>query len=131
MKVKVITSLDHRGNPKGSGKAKALIIYVDEQGERHEKEIKTGIENDTRNALALKLSVEVLKALIKPCEVEFSIDCKYIKNCINNGWLTSWQQSGWKKSDGKPPANVELWKLLDMSLKLHNVKFVGGSDGNL
>nr|DAT23692.1 MAG TPA: ribonuclease HI [Caudoviricetes sp.]DAX42306.1 MAG TPA: ribonuclease HI [Caudoviricetes sp.] len=131
MKVKVITSLDHKGNPKGSGTAKALIIYVDEQGERHEKEIKAEIENDTRNALALKLSVEVLKALIKPCEVELSIDCKYIKNCINNGWLTSWQQSRWKKSDGKPPANVELWKLLDMSLKLHNVKFVGGDDGNL
>ena len=131
MKVKVITSLDHKGNPKGSGMAKALIIYVDEQGERHEKEIKAEIENDTRNALALKISVEVLKALIKPCEVEFSLNCKYIKNCINNGWLTSWQQSGWKKPDGKPPANVELWKLLDMSLKLHNVKFVGGDDGNL
>ena len=131
MKVKVITCLDHKGNPKGNGTAKALIIYVDEQGERHEKEIKAEIENDTRNALALKLSVEVLKALIKPCEVELSIDCKYIKNCINNGWLTSWQQSGWKKTDGKPPANVELWKLLDMSLKLHNVKFIGGSDGNL
>lgn len=124
MKVSVITSLDHKGNPKGYGTAKALIIYVDENGDRHEKTIETNIENDTRNALALKLCVEALKALIKPCEVEFNLDNKYIKNCISNGWLKRWREADWKKAGGKPPANVELWKLFDMSLKLHKVNFI-------
>lgn len=41
-------------------------------------------------------------------------------------WLPGWKNRGWKKPDGEPPANVELWKVMDELLtSMHDadVKF--------
>ena len=38
------------------------------------------------------------------------------------GWK-KWQQDGWKKANGKPPANVEDWKQFFMLTQIHTVTF--------
>lgn len=124
MKVTIDIMLDHRGNPRGSGNAEATVIFIDRQGKRYERKTTAAVEDDTKNALALKITSAALKILIKPCDVEIHLDNEYIKSCIKNGWLEEWRQREWKKATGKPPANVELWKLLYLSLAIHNVRFV-------
>lgn len=37
MKVTIDVTLDHKGNPRGSGKAEATIIFIDRQGKRYER----------------------------------------------------------------------------------------------
>ena len=86
MKVTINVALDHKGNPRGSGKAEAVIIFIDRQGKRYERKAAAAVENDTKNALALKITTAALKILIKPCDVEIHLDNEYIKNCIKNGW---------------------------------------------
>lgn len=87
MKVTIDVTLDHKGNPRGSGKAAATIIFIDRKGKRYERKAAAAVENDTKNALALKITTAALKILIKPCDVEIHLDNEYIKNCIKNGWL--------------------------------------------
>jgi len=39
------------------------------------------------------------------------------------GWVQKWQQDGWKKANGKPPANVEDWKGFYILTQIHTVTF--------
>ncbi len=61
--------------------------------------------------------------LVKPCEITIHTDNRYIESCISLGWLKRWQQDGWKKSGGKPLANLELWKDFYISIQTHKIKF--------
>lgn len=123
MKVTIDIALSHKGNPRGQGNAVATVVFIDRQGKRYERKATAAVESDTKNALALKITTAALKVLIKPCDAEIHLDNGYIKNCIKNGWLEEWKQRKWKRATGKPPANVELWKMLYLSLKMHNVTF--------
>lgn len=101
MKVTIDVTLDHKGNPRGSGKAAATIIFIDRQGKRYERKAAAAVENDTKNALALKITTAALKILIKPCDVEIHLDNEYIKNCIKTvGW-----KNGGSENGRKPPGN--------------------------
>ena len=50
MKVTIDVTLDHKGNPRGSGKAEAILIFIDRQGKRYERKVTAAVENDTKNA---------------------------------------------------------------------------------
>ena len=43
----------------------------------------------------------------------------------NASRLERWQNVGWKKANGKPPANVDDWKQFFMLTKIHTVTFAG------
>ena len=43
----------------------------------------------------------------------------------NASRLEKWQKDGWKKANGKPPANVDDWKQFFMLTKIHTVTFAG------
>ncbi len=45
-------------------------------------------------------------------------------NGIVKGWAKSWKRKNWKKSDGKPALNPDLWaRLLDLTDHFSDVKF--------
>lgn len=44
MKVTIDVTLDHKGNPRGSGKAEATIIFIDQQGKRYERKVAAAVE---------------------------------------------------------------------------------------
>ena len=47
----------------------------------------------------------------------------YVVDGVTKGWAKSWRKKGWKKSDGKPALNPDLWgQLLDL-LDVHDVEF--------
>ena len=116
--VDIFTDGACRGNP-GKGGWGAILLY---QGK--EKELSGGEVETTNNRMELSAVIAALSALKEPCEVTLTTDSQYVVNAIEKGWLDSWQQKGWKKSDKSPVLNVDLWQELVKLLDMHNVSFV-------
>ena len=89
-----------------------------------EKTISGAIKETTNNRMELTAVIEGLKALKRPCFVTVTSDSRYVCDAINQHWLESWVKKGWKKSDGKPVLNPELWQELREQLAVHRVEFV-------
>lgn len=107
-----------KGNP-GPGGYGVILEYMG-----HEQELSGGEENTTNNKMELTAIIVGLEALKEPCDVTVTTDSKYVSDAFNKGWLKSWVNKSWKKSDGKPVLNQELWQKLLILTKKHNVKFV-------
>ena len=89
-----------------------------------EKELSGGEAHTTNNRMELTGAIEGLKALTQPCKVTLTSDSKYLVDGITKGWAVSWRKKGWKKADGKPALNPELWEELLTLLEKHDVRFV-------
>ncbi len=59
-------------------------------------------------------------------------DSSYLVNGITKGWAKKWRSKGWRKSDGAPAVNPDLWAELLEILETENVIFnwVKGHAGN-
>jgi len=123
LNVNIYIKLRFRGNPRGKGEAAALIEYIDTSGKSHMRQQQIRIEQDTKNALALKICIHAMRLLLKPCVATIFIDCDYLRNAHRQGWVGKWQQDGWKRANKKPPANLEDWKQFYMLTQIHNVQF--------
>ena len=78
----------------------------------------------TNNRMELSAVIYGLKALKRPCCVTVISDSKYVCDAINQHWLESWKKKNWRKSDGKPVLNPELWRELDELMHIHEVSFI-------
>lgn len=107
-----------RGNP-GKGGWGAILVF-----EGIEKELSGGEISTTNNRMELTAAIEGLRAIKYPCDVTLTSDSKYLVDAIEKNWLVSWKQKNWKKADGKPVLNVDLWQALDEQLQRHTVSFV-------
>lgn len=106
------------GNP-GPGGYGAILVY----GGR-EKELCGGDKMTTNNKMELMAVIVALEALKEPCSVTVTTDSKYVSDGIVQGWAKLWKSKGWKKADGKPALNPELWDRLLSLLDIHEVEFV-------
>lgn len=132
MEVKIYTDGAARGNPDGPGGYGAVLTYVDSRGTMYKKEISAGYKKTTNNRMELMAAIRSLQQLTKPCRVELYSDSKYLVDAFNQKWIYGWMKKGWKKSDGKPVKNIELWKELLAAMEPHEVHFiwVKGHDGH-
>ncbi len=128
LKVDIYIHAKHKGNPRGAGEATAILEFISRKNEAHIRKATAAVENDTKNALTLKVIVTALKMLIKPCEVVLHTDNEYIKSCVALGWLETWRQQDWRKANGKQPANMELWKGFYISMQIHKITFMPYED---
>lgn len=131
-KVTIYTDGAARGNPDGPGGYGTVMLYEDANGVIHRKELSGGYAKTTNNRMELMAAIAGLEELKFPCEVDLYTDSRYLSNAFNEGWLDSWIKKGWKKSDGKPVLNPDLWqRLLDAS-KGHIIHWiwVKGHNGN-
>ncbi len=117
-KVKIYTDGACKGNP-GPGGWGCILVYG-----KLEKELSGGEPSTTNNRMELSAAIFGLSMLKEPCEVELFSDSKYLVDAVNLGWARSWRAKGWKKGDGKPALNVDLWERLLGLLELHKVSFV-------
>ncbi len=124
--VEIYTDGACRGNP-GVGGWGAVLVY----GGR-EKELSGGEKLTTNNRMELTAAIEALSALKQPCRVTLTTDSKYLCDSVNLGWASSWRKKGWRKGDGKPALNPDLWETLLGLLEVHDVTFVWvkGHDGH-
>lgn len=116
-KVMLYTDGACSGNPGPGGWCAILKL-----GE-HEKVISGGSADTTNNRMELTAVIEGLKALKRKCCVTVVSDSKYVCDAVLKGWVYSWKKKGWKKSDGKPALNVDLWEKLLEQLAMHEVEF--------
>ncbi|MDG1467054.1 MAG: ribonuclease HI, partial [Alphaproteobacteria bacterium] len=117
-KLKIYTDGACSGNP-GIGGWGAVLINPDTGEEKH----LSGAENlTTNNKMELTATIESLKSIIKPSEIELYTDSQYVKNGINI-WIINWKNNGWRTANKKPVANKELWIELDTIVQFHNVQW--------
>ena len=100
----------------------AAIIHYQHSGRVIEKIITGHIPGKVSNIICeMSAVVGGLSALKQSCDVTLITDLKMIQGGIHT-WLGNWVKRGWRKSDGKPPENVELWKQIHLLTKMHRVK---------
>ncbi|MFK5951826.1 MAG: ribonuclease HI [Desulfobacterium sp.] len=95
------------GNPGPGGYGIILIL----DGE--DTESSQGFEYTTNNRmemLAVITALEKIPETLRTRKVVVHSDSQYTINGITKGWAKSWKKRGWKKSDGKPALNPDLWK---------------------
>lgn len=77
----------------------------------------------TNNEMELTAAIKALEALKKPLPVRLHSDSKYLIDGMSK-WLDNWKAKGWRKADGKPLLNLELWQRLDELASIHTVEWV-------
>ncbi len=105
------------GNP-GPGGWCAILKY-----KGHEKQISGAQPDTTNNRMELLAVIRGLSELKRSCSVRVISDSKYVCDAVNQRWLPSWIRKGWKKADGKPVLNSDLWQELNDLLGKHQVTF--------
>lgn len=115
--VTIYTDGACRGNP-GPGGWGAILVYG---GVR--RELSGGERETTNNRMELSAAIAALSALKEPCAVELYSDSKYLVDAVTLGWLEGWRSRGYKKKDGKPALNPDLWETLYGLLLTHSVTF--------
>ena len=127
-KVDLYTDGACSGNP-GLGGYGGILLY-----KGVEKEYSNFEETTTNNRMEIRAVIEGLKLLKYPCMVDVYSDSAYTVNAYLNGWVYAWKKNGWKKTDGKPVLNVDLWEELYALTSLHEVTFhkvAGHADNEL
>ena len=117
-KVIIYTDGSCRVNP-GRGGWGAIIVYGNK-----EKVLSGGEKMTTNNRMELMAVIQALRALKESCSVTLYTDSTYVANGVSKGWAASWKKKGWKKSDGKPALNADLWDELLALLPRHEVELV-------
>lgn len=122
-KVTLYTDGACSGNP-GVGGYGAILVHIDANGVKHEKEFSQGYKMTTNNQMELLAVIVGLEALKKPCDVTVYSDSKYVVDAFNNKWIDGWIAKGWKTAGKSPVKNVDLWKRLLEAKKQHDVEFI-------
>ena len=117
-RIEIFTDGACKGNP-GPGGWCAILRY-----NGVEKVISGGEKETTNNRMELSAVLFALKALKEPCHITLQSDSKYVLDSLSKGWVYGWQKKGWKKSDGKPALNVDLWQPLLEEIRRHEMEYV-------
>ena len=90
-----------------------------------------GEESTTNQRMELTAALEALRALGNS-DVEIVSDSTYVVNCFRDGWWRNWRRNGWRNSQRKPVANVDLWEPLIDLVESGSVSFtwVKGHSGD-
>ena len=114
-----------RGNP-GPGGWGAVLRFGD-----HEKEIYGYESETTNNRMELMAAICSLNLLNRSCSVTLTTDSQYVRQGITQ-WLEGWKQKNWRTAAKKPVKNKDLWQLLDIAVKKHDInwQWVKGHSGH-
>lgn len=104
------------GNP-GPGGWAARLAFGDQV-----RLLSGGFAKTTNNRMELYAAIMALSALKRPCGVELYTDSRYVRDAVEKRWLPAWRKRGWKKADGKPVLNRDLWERLAGLLSQHRVR---------
>ena len=57
--------------------------------------------------------------------MQINTDSEFMIKCMND-WMPTWEKNGWRKSDGREPANLQDLKNLREEARGMDVKWVSG-----
>ena len=104
--VEVYTDGACSGNPGPGGWGAVLRYRFD--GKVYEKELSGGDASTTNNRMELTAFIEALRQL----------------NGLEKGWAKGWKRRGWKKADGSPALNPDLWAQALEQEARHKITYV-------
>jgi ribonuclease HI len=112
-------------NP-GIGGWAAVLFYGD-----HEKVLTGNDPKTTNNRMELQAAISALRALRRPCKVEFHTDSQYVRRGITEG-VRKWAAADWKTKNGRPIPNSDLWQELQTLVGRHEINWhwVQGHSGD-
>lgn len=100
------------------------------------KDLFGGELNTTNNRMEMQAVVQALKALNRPCTIDFYLDSQYVRKGLTE-WMPNWKKRGWRTASGGPVKNQDLWQELDSllnsgghTINWHWVKGHAGDPGN-
>ncbi|MBF0612775.1 MAG: ribonuclease HI, partial [Magnetococcales bacterium] len=88
----------------------------------HEKHLQGFDPQTTNNRMELTAAIQALETLKRPCQVVLKTDSSYVRDGITR-WIHGWKKRDWKKSDGKPVENIQLWQRLDQACQRHSIQW--------
>ena len=108
------------------------VVIDDGDGRR---ELSAGFRHTTNNRMELLACIVALQSLTHPGAVDLYSDSQYVINGITKNWARGWRRRGWKKSDGAPALNPDLWERLLNLCDARDVRFIwvrghAGNPGN-
>lgn len=106
------------GNP-GPGGWGVVLMY-----QENKKELSGYQPETTNNRMELFAAIQGLSALKESCAVNLYSDSSYLVNAFEKHWIEKWQRNGWKTSTKSPVENQDLWKLLLIHVRKHQVRFI-------
>lgn len=121
-----------KGNGKDTDAAGGYGVFMDD-GRGNVRHIWGGESATTNNRMELMAAIVALKNAPKNMPLDIYTDSNYVQKGISE-WVSGWKKRGWKKADGKPVLNQELWQQLDElnspQVRWHWVKGHNGEYGN-
>ena len=97
------------------------------------RELSGGYKSTTNNRMELMACIVALRELAGDhSKILLHSDSSYVVNGMTKGWVKNWCKNGWRKADGNPVLNQDLWEeLLHLSQSL-NIGFtwVKGHSGD-
>jgi ribonuclease HI len=107
MDVVIHTDGSCLGNP-GPGGYGAIIR---ENGQ--ERQLSGGFRHTTNNRMEIMAAIIALTTTAAgENTIHLYSDSSYLVNAIEKGWAKNWARRGWRKADGQPALNADLWREL-------------------
>jgi ribonuclease HI len=98
------------GNPGPGGYAAVVNLAGKEQ-------IIVGRDSSTtNNKMEMTAAIKALETIPHSTPIMIHSDSQYVIKGVTE-WLRGWKAKGWRKADGKPVLNQELWMQMDALLK--------------
>jgi ribonuclease HI len=114
------------GNPGPGGYAAVITIAGEEQ-------VIVGRDRSTtNNKMEMTAAIKALEAVPQALPIVIHSDSQYVIKGATE-WLRGWKAKGWRKADGKPVLNQDLWMQMDAAMGGRTItwKWVKGHAGHL
>lgn len=91
------------------------------ENDKKQLRISAGEDDTTNQRMELKAAIKGLECISTlEAAVTLTTDSKYLQQgCMK--WLEGWKAKGWKRTNGKPVVNLDLWMEIDALLNKLNV----------
>jgi ribonuclease HI len=95
------------------------------------REASGGDIDSTNNRMELTAAISALRLLNQSCDVTVYTDSQYLRKGITQ-WVDGWIANNWRKANGRPVENVDLWIELLRAMEPHHVRWewIKGHRGN-
>lgn len=132
-RIEIYTDGSCIGNP-GPGGYGVVLLRKDASGETSKTRELSGHDPMTTNIrMEMTAAAVALESLGRVTDEPITLFCdaNLIPNAMN-GWLAKWKAKDWRKSDGKPVENRDLWERLEGAAAGRNVtwSWVRGHNGH-
>lgn len=107
------------GNPGPGGWA--FLLRIQATSGAKEKEGAGAEPDTTNNRMELTAALRGLEALTRPCRVRIVSDSQYVLKGLDT-WMDGWKRRDWRKADGHPVLNSDLWRALDLQRQTHAIE---------